>query len=429
MRTSWLKTLGLALCVAAAAGTARAQDMAPSTRTADPSHKAASLAQDTALADSMAHAFALDSNAFASLLTCGPGNEFYTTFGHTAIRICDTSRHIDVAYTYGMFSFSEPHFYLNFARGWLNYFLGKEPFQTFMQCYAMEGRWVREQRLELGLAEVNRLYELLEENYKPENSYYLYDYFADNCATRVRDMIGNVSDKPREIAASAGPGRTYRSIMYEYTHPTLQWWQLGIDLLLGARTDQPVTDWQAMFAPNELMKAVGAGTLGVRGNAPTQLLRESRKPLNESLSPTLAFWLLAALALLLDVTSMALRRHAYNRGGKWAEIWRMKWLDGILFTLAGLLGMLMLAMWVGTDHYWTKNNWNLLWANPLFLLLAFRLRRNNRIVAILLLLCLVATLALGCTGVLPQQLNPAVLPIALLLTVRTLYRLQKKRND
>lgn len=392
------------------------------------------LAQGSVLAnsanvDKVQQVFPLDSNAFASLLTCGPGDEFYSTFGHTALRICDTSRNIDLAYNYGMFSFGEPHFYLNFARGRLNYFLGRTPFQYFMEEYALEGRWVQEQRVNLPFEEVNKLYELLEENYKPENKHYMYDYFADNCATRVRDMICRVDGKPQGTCEEQAAQRSFRAIMYEHTQPTLQWWQFGIDILLGARTDKPVTEWQAMFAPNELMKYANNGHLGVECDDARQLLREDRKPLNNSFSPTLAFWLAAALVLLIDIVSILKKKRSYNRGDKLSDGWRLKWLDGIVFGLVGLLGLLIGAMWFGTDHYWTKDNWNLLWLNPLFLVLLFRLRKNNRVVAAILLISLAAAMTLGCTGVLPQHFNAAALPICVLLFARTLYRIEKKRMN
>ncbi|MDY5969353.1 MAG: DUF4105 domain-containing protein, partial [Bacteroidales bacterium] len=376
--------------------------------------------------DMLQHPYSLDSNAFASLLTCGPGDEFYSTFGHTALRICDTSQGIDYAYNYGMFSFDEPHFYLNFARGRLNYFLGRTPFQYFLSEYAIEGRWVQEQRLSLSSADVCRLYGLLEENYKPENKHYMYDYFADNCATRVRDMICRTSGKQQEAVAMQTTQRSFRTIMYEYTQPTLQWWQLGIDLLLGARTDKAITEWQTMFAPNELMKALDEGKLNVGSDVVKQLLTENRKPTKKSISPTLIFWLAVVFVFLIDITSLYSRKRHYNRGVKLSNKRRLVWLDGFVFGIAGLLGVFLMAMWLGTDHYWTKENWNLLWANPLFLVLLFRLRKNNRVVAFFLLASLAASMALGSTGVLPQHFNAAVLPISTLLFVRTLYRIENK---
>lgn len=376
------------------------------------------------------HHYTLDSNAFASLITCGPGNEFYTSFGHTALRICDTSRGIDYAYNYGMFSFDEPNFYLNFVKGHLRYFLGKGSFEGFMMEYAMEGRWVQEQKLNLSFLEVNKLYQMLEVNHEPEHMYYMYDYFTDNCATRVRDMIDSIAAQRDSSKASPMTHRTdtcsFRSAMYEYTHPNLQWWQLGIDILLGARTDRYVTQWQTMFAPNTLMAVADSGMLGVSCEPARQLLREDREPLHKSFSPALLFWLVGALILAIDFFSIISKKKAYDKGSGYKRTFRLRWMDGAIFCIAGLLGLLLTFMWFGTDHYWTKANWNILWANPLFLVLLCRLNKNNVVIAVILLLCLLAAIALGCTGVLPQHYNSAVLPICLILFVRTLYRLEKK---
>ena len=125
----------------------------------------------------------LSDSAYASLITCGPGDEFYTTFGHSAIRINDSVNNIDVVYNYGTFDFDTPHFYWKFARGRLNYCLSRSSFDNFMFEYSMEGRAVWEQRLRLTSQELNNLFIALETNYMPQYRYYLYDFFRDNCAT------------------------------------------------------------------------------------------------------------------------------------------------------------------------------------------------------------------------------------------------------
>ena len=131
----------------------------------------------------------LSETATASVLTCGPGDDFYTTFGHSAIRICDTAQGLDLVYNYGTFDFNTPHFYWKFMRGQLNYMLGRSSFEAFMEEYIYYGRAVWEQRLNFTPREVNNLYLLLEQNYLPEYRHYRYDFFRDNCATRVRDMV------------------------------------------------------------------------------------------------------------------------------------------------------------------------------------------------------------------------------------------------
>ena len=122
----------------------------------------------------------LSDSAFASLITCGPGNDFYTTFGHTALRICDSARKTDIVFNYGTFDFNTPHFYLKFSRGILQYQLSISHFNSFMAEYVYEGRAVSEQRLLLTQEELERLYDALMENYLPKNRYYPYDFCIDN---------------------------------------------------------------------------------------------------------------------------------------------------------------------------------------------------------------------------------------------------------
>ncbi len=416
----------------------------------------------------------LSPNAFASLLTCGSGEEFYTTFGHTALRLCDTAQGIDVVYNYGMFDFDEPHFYLKFALGDLNYYVDRFPFQYFVMEYAFNGRSVFEQPLQLSHAEVTRLLRLLEENLMPENRYYAYDYFADNCATRVRDIVndaligralpkqaGCIATRPVRLKEEecAADGLSVRQMMQCYTTPHLLWWQLGCDLLLGARCDKALMPFDYMFLPDELRRQYDT-TFTVWDKAfiddsasrclldsndallfdtltgqlrshialagiETQLLQEELPARKNSLSPTLVFWVVCGIVLLFDLLSMVHHKRRYNKGKRIRYTYRLLWFAGPLFGLAGLLGAILLFMQFFTAHYWTDNNWNLLWCNPLYLVLFFRLRRDNRIVSAFILLCLAAAMALGCTGMLPQYYNPAILPLCVLLFYRTLYRLRK----
>ena len=131
----------------------------------------------------------LDSTAYAAVLTCGPGDDFYTTFGHSAIRICDSASGLDIVYNYGTFDFNTSNFYWKFACGNLQYCLSRTSFSHFMQEYIHEGRAVCQQRLKLSNQELNNLFVALENNYLPQFRYYTYDFFRDNCATRVRDMV------------------------------------------------------------------------------------------------------------------------------------------------------------------------------------------------------------------------------------------------
>ena len=314
----------------------------------------------------------LSETATASVLTCGPGNDFYTTFGHSALRITDTVQGIDIVYNYGTFDFDTPHFYWKFMRGKLQYMLGRSSFENFMVEYVSEGREVREQRLNFSQQEVNNLYLLLEQNYLPEYRYYRYDFFTDNCATRIRDMV-RLALGHRDIYLSReAEAMSYRRMVTRNLKGTLDWWQLGIDLLFGLPTDHVCDANERMFLPEEMESELAEawtkpeslqdGMISFDALESTLvdkeqiLLPERREPLSRSIPPVAVFALLFAAVAVLTW-----RGH------------RLRWLDRTLFILAGLVGLFLLFMWFGTDHYCTQWNLNILWASPLLILIAIRL--------------------------------------------------------
>ena len=362
----------------------------------------------------------LSDSAFASVLTCGAGDEFYTSFGHTAIRVCDTARGLDMVYNYGTFDFDTPHFYWTFARGKLNYCLSRSSFEDFMLEYRYEGRAVWEQRLRLSEQEVNNLYLMLETNYLPEYRYYMYDFFRDNCATRVRDMVRDCLCHDRlSPECRRDTNLSYRNILYQSTEGTLLWWRLAIDMALGVRCDQRCSNYEYMFSPLKMMEQfdtltrVGSGE-PVAEHAVT-LLQETRQQPSRSLSPTLVFWVVFVMVLFLTLM-------------EWRKGWSLGWMDRVLFIVVSLLSLLALFLWFCTDHYCTKINLNVLWASPLFIYFAIMLRRSNRWVVVAQLVMLLAAMVMTLAP-LPQQLNAALLPISLLLAVRLIAQLKVKNQD
>lgn len=364
----------------------------------------------------------LSDKAVISVITCGAGNDFYTTFGHSAIRVCDTSLAYDcdtslaydVVYNYGSFDFNTPNFYWKFARGKLNYQLTKSHYQSFLYTYAYEGRYVWEQPLNLTLEEKNKIHNALEYNYKPENRYYLYDFFIDNCATRVRDIVNNnLIDRSLFTEHMPADAKSYRDLLYDCTEERLLWWRLGIDLLLGARCDKQCTNLEYMFSPLEMMAQFDTTQLsdgsGKLAQPHITTLYETRTLPNKSLSPTLLFWVVFMGVATLTILA-------------WKKRWTLRWLDALLFGLAGIVSAMLLFMWFGTDHYCTKNNWNLLWASPLFAYFAIFARKSNRWIILVQIAMLLVVMA--SEWILPQQMNAAVLPIVLTLTLRLIDNLR-----
>lgn len=359
----------------------------------------------------------LSDSAFASVLTCGPGNRLYESFGHSALRICDSASNIDLVFNYGTFDFDEPFFYLKFAKGRLNYCLAVQSFNSFMFEYDYFGRAVWEQRLRLSKSELERLFTIVYVNAQPENRYYKYDFFHDNCATRVRDVIErSLIDRRAENDNYPDEEVSYRDLIYKYTEGTLLWWRLGNDLLLGRNCDGIMTKAQYMYIPMEMMSQYDTlqTSDGNRLAEPAvQILPEKRDPATKSVSPTMCFWMLFTVVLLLTLIA---RRNE----------WKLYWLDIILFSVTVAVSLLLIFLWAFSDHWCAKENLNILWANPLFIILLLRIRHYNPVIS-LVIFCILLCMLIG-WSLWPQNFNPAVLPIALTLVLRLLDRYLNKKK-
>lgn len=353
----------------------------------------------------------LSDQAEISILNMGPGNQVYSIWGHTAIRVQDPLAGFDKVYNYGTFDFNTPHFVLKFIRGKLDYTLSVSHYNHMVAAYGREGRWVQEQTLNLNPAEKKRLNELLEENYREENRYYKYDFFFDNCATRPVNII--LQSFQSSINFNALPEqKTFRNILDEHlTHDS--WLDFGIDLIIGARADATATPVQQMYMPVYVRqyfssaKSSGAEQKNVVTRE-QQILDETRILPNDvalPFRPVFLFNLLLALELILFYFSLKKKRHI---GKVYDKIW---------FFIFGLASLFLLFMWFGTDHLATKNNWNLWWINPLFLALFFPFHAGikkwlYRLLAILLVLLI------AFWTVIPQELNLAFLPVILILVLK-----------
>ena len=272
----------------------------------------------------------LSETAYIGILTCGSGDELYSTFGHTAIHICDTNKHLDIVFNYGTFNFNTPNFYVKFSQGRLPYMLSVSSFNAFLYEYQQEGRWVVEQKLNLTPEEKEKMNDLLIQNYSPENRYYAYDFFMDNCATRVRDVIkASLIDRTIFQEHTTKDNASFRELIYPYTTSML-WWRFGIDLGLGMRCDKPASNIQYMFLPNELMNQLDTVKIDHKSIVETKavIVKENREPLSKSVSPTLITSILCLLVMLFTLWEN--RKKTY-----------FAWLDIILFTFISLLSLLI----------------------------------------------------------------------------------------
>jgi len=347
-----------------------------------------------------------------SLLTCAPGEELYSTFGHTALRVQDSLTRADLVFNYGTFEFG-PDFYEKFIRGKLLYFLSVEEFSDFMYEYRVESRSVQEQVLQLSCGEKQKLYTALQTNAHEENKYYKYDFLFDNCTTRAGDIVVKNTRTPvtfKNILPKEIP--TFRNLIHSYLNAGHEYWsKLGIDILLGVKLDRKVSNTEAMFLPDYLLKGFDSATVN---NHPLvgspQTILQMPSPLNENsfFTPAIVFSLLFVIILALSLLR-----------SKWAIV-TMGVFDFLFFFILGLSGLLILFMWFGTDHKVCRDNFNLLWAFPTNVAMAFFVHSKKPWVKNYFKIIFWLTIALAATWFfIPQQMNNALIPILLLIIFRT----------
>ncbi len=355
-----------------------------------------------------------------SLLTCTPGNDLYSIFGHSAIRIVDSNNVNDLVFNYGTFNFNDEEFYIKFVKGKLNYFVSVQQTEDFIYSYTAEGRGVTEQVLNFSEQEKNNIKRALIENLKEENKYYQYDFFYDNCTTRLRDIISK-NKQPNPILPYVMPEKTrFRQAIHMYLNKSEQHWsKLGIDLLLGAKTDKIMSAEEQEFLPENLMNAFDHCTNQKLVSEKVQLSPPTFiNQISKSLfTPNFCFWIFFSIVLFLSFVK-----------NKFISI-IASGLDFTILFFTGALGILFIFMWFGTDHIMTKNNYNILWALPTNLIAAFFIKSKLNFVRnyFVFITCFLS-LVLICWNFLPQQLNVSLIPIILSLMVRSYCFISQKVN-
>jgi len=348
----------------------------------------------------------LSLQARISVLTCTPGPDLYSVFGHTAIRVEDVQKGqmLDEVYNYGTFEFSES-FYLNFVQGKLDYKLSRTDFGTFQQEYIYTGRGIQEQVLRLDSADKQLLYDLLLENYNPENRVYRYDYFYDNCSSRVGEIIQRAAGGDMKLTYVSAVPYSYRDAIDNYLW-SMPWSDFGIDLALGMPCDRILDSGDDFFLPDSLLKELHYATYGSGGLCfkPQEVIPAEFAPSSSDIGTPLQVFL---AVLLIQVLFFRLRR---GKPG-------ISFFDRILLIVTGIVGWLLFFLWFFTDHQAAAWNFNLLWANPFNLFFAmlsvkamhkwaYMYFQVNLIVVSLLLVFWVF---------LPQNLHEAALPLVIAL--------------
>lgn len=344
-----------------------------------------------------------------SLLTCTPGDELYSTFGHSAIRVVDSTNTSDVVYNYGTFNFEDEGFYIKFTQGKLLYFVSAEWFDDFKYSYQATNRGITEQVLNLTAAEKVTVQNFLNNNLKEANKFYKYDFFFDNCTTRLRDIIKKNTDTAFTTKPVMPQGTTFRNAIHQYLNKNNKHWsKLGIDLLLGKPCDAVMTAAQMQFLPDNLMISLDSAA------TPLVLTHQDLYTVNtEDVKGTLLTPLNIFIALLLIITAISFAKNKFAKGF-------ITGFDFLFFFLTGLLGIILLLMWFATDHSMTKQNLNLLWAFPTHTVAAFFISSKKAWAKKYFMFTAVAmVVVLLAWFFLPQQLNTALMPLVLLLLYRS----------
>ena len=362
----------------------------------------------------------LSSKATVSVVTCGPGSELYSTFGHSAFRIYDASLGVDKIYNYGTFDFNAPNFYLNFAKGQLTYQLSTSSFSRFLRAYQYENRWVKTQELNLTSTQVQATFNFLENNATPENKDYQYDFFYDNCSTKIEDVLKTIlKDKIVFSNTHITSNKTHRDLIADYTVHQ-KWSKFGIDLALGSVIDDKATKDDYKFLPDYIFEAFNNATIKtesgiqpiVKNEQTVLTVNKNLLKRNNSIVSTPFFVLLLISLLIIYITFK-------NKSSK-----RTKWLDFLIFFSTGIIGVVVLLLWFATSHTATYKNLNFLWAfAPNLAIAFFTLKRKlpnwvkhyNYLLIILLTLTFIVWIAKI------QVFNLAILPLILALTYRYWY--------
>ena len=355
-----------------------------------------------------------------SVLTCDPGTEIYSLFGHSALRIKNPRNGHDLVINWGLFEFSKSQFQFgyDFAKGRLKYFMGIQSMSNFMVEYHRAKRGVREQVLNLNNQEKYQIIQLLEENYKPENRKYKYEFFYDNCSSRLRDVLKKVFKENIEFYKSPNSNKfTFRETIHQYLK-SFPWLKLGIDLVLGQKIDVLVNNENLMFLPLNVEQIFDKSF--VENNEAKKTLIKSKNTLVESYDKEnkpnnigLYSWILLAITLVLIVFK-------FDKAlGFWSSL--------NLFII-GLLGAFLVFMWIGTDHNATKMNFNLLWASPFHFILIYCLIKRSWTnftywYLILSLILIFTTILFWFT--LTQEFNSFAKPIILQLVIIYYYYFKK----
>lgn len=341
---------------------------------------------------------ALSGKSTVSVLTAEPGVEYTTIFGHSSIRVTDDSLGIDVVYNFGSFDFSESFFYLKFLRGNLKYFLSYADYKSYLKYSYEQQQRVHEQILNLSLKERNAIFDKLNACYNSPERYYTYDFYYDNCATRVRDVIWKSVEKPIFYDKLRYSEKSFRQLLKPYISDNY-WINFGINLVLGNQSDKTAGPSDYMFLPVYIQDILHHSSIVKLERIIVDPPVQKNESFNYSyLSP----WIIVALILLM---------YAWPKTRKIAFY--------TLTSAVGLCGLFLFVIAIISKNEAFANNLNIYWTLPSVLILLVRHQWANDIIRLLYILLIVAFVLLW--RHLPQELSTTFLPWMLCLSAMHLF--------
>lgn len=356
-----------------------------------------------------------------SVLTMGPGSSLSDSFGHSAIRVQDKSKNYDLVFNYGVYDFNDPNFYSNFIKGYLNYSLGVSYYKDFKSSYISNNRSIKEQVLLLPDVLNRKIADRLIFNSKPENKNYRYDYFSNNCSTIIKDIIDESLidyDYENDYIVENKGKNTYRNLIYENINKN-SWGSLGIDICLGSYIDQEIDVKKNTFLPEYLFEYLNSSyykhpdlsnkiKLVKKNNFINYENKEFQNLNSNNLFYSPLFIFIIISSFLLFLSSRDLNNKVIHLILQSTHI------------ITSAIGFLLLFLWFFTDHFTSAYNYNLLWANPLNIILIFKsINKKWKIALLKLLLLSLALIVLhSITNV--QVFNISLYPFFIFLAFRYL---------
>ncbi|MBK5721674.1 DUF4105 domain-containing protein [Dysgonomonas sp. Marseille-P4677] len=367
----------------------------------------------------------LSDSAQVSLLTNAPWDEaVYSLFGHTSVRVNDPAQNIDYVFNFGIFNINKKNFILLFIKGETDYMVANFPYRYYIEEQQERGVGVVEQIFNLTQEEKQNMFDAFMTNTLLENRVYRYNYFYDNCSTRPRDIIeknikGNIKYTP------TNKEQTYRDLVKECVR-VQPWVEFGIDLVIGAEADKTITDRQKDFLPEYLMNAYQGATIqgdSIQRNmliSTTTILKPT--PFKDKFPITPLYGGLILLIITILVSYFSYKKRWFALG---------KTFDTLLFFVAGISGFIIFFLMYFSEHPCTNPNWNIVWLNPLQIIVAllFFVKSLSKCIYYYHFINFVALLAfLLAWCLIPQQLDIAFIPYILSLGLRSGMNIMQQRK-